>query len=271
MISTRLGAAASAWMVTLALLLPGGPALAREMDGDERLLTEFVKDGEVVAHGWLEGRIDFQGWEAGDRAAMGGLLAFTFASDFEVGVSFAGMWVDPDGSGSEQGFSDTQVFGKVRLIEKPVVLSVGTVISLPTGDEEDGTGTGEMELEFFGAIRKVYRPMTLVANAGFRVNQDADVQLSPGGFPRGGPGGETEGKVSARLGAGLIFLHGERWSSQVEISFETKRYEGHDSDVRFTPGVSFRGERAILRGGLSLGLTDGAPDYALLGSAVWRF
>lgn len=110
--------------------------------------------------------------------------------------------------------------------------------------------------------------MTLVANAGFRVNQDADVHLAQGGFPREG---ETEGKVSGRLGAGLLFLHGERWSYQAELSFETKRYEGHDSDLRFTPGVSFRGEHAILRAGLSLGLTDGAPDYALLGSAVLRF
>ena len=83
--------------------------------------------------------------------------------------------------------------------------------------------------------------------------------------------GETEGEVSFRRGAGLIFLHGERWGYQAELSFETKRYEGHDSDLRFTPGVSFSGERAILRAGLSLGLTDGAPDYALLGSAVWRF
>lgn len=268
MISTRLGAQASAWMVTLALFLPGGAALAREVDSDDRLLTQFIQDGEVVAHPWLEGHINFQGWDEGDRAALGGLLAFTLASDFEVGVSFAGMWVDPDGTGSDEGFSDTQVFGKVRLIEKPVVLSVGTVISLPTGDEEDGMGTGEVEMEFFGALRKVYRPMTLVANAGFRVNQDADVHLAQGGFPRDG---ETEGKVSGRLGAGLIFLHGERWSYQAELSFETKRYEGHDSDLRFTPGVSFRGEHAILRAGLSLGLTDGAPDYALLGSAVLRF
>ncbi len=271
MISIRLGAKASAWMVTLALFFPGGVALAREVDGDDRLLTQFVKDGEVVAHSWLEGRIDFQGWDEGDRAALGGLLAFTFASDFEVGVTFAGMWVDPDGSGSDEGFSDTQVFGKVRLIEKPVVLSVGTVISLPTGDEDDGRGPGAGEREVFGAIRRAYRPMTLVANAGFRVNQDADVDLLPGGFPSGGSSGETEGKVSFRLGAGLIFLHGERWSSQVELSFETKRYQGHDSDLRFTPGVSFRSDRATLRAGLSLGLTDGAPDYSLLGSAVLRF
>jgi hypothetical protein len=268
---SRLGAKTSASIVALALLLPGGAVLAREVDGDDRLLTQFVKDGEVVTRGWLEGRSVFEGWDDGDRAALGSLLAFTFASDFEVGLAFAGLWVDPDRGDSQEGFSDTQVFGKVRLIEKPVVLSVGTVISIPTGDEDEGLGTGEVDMEFFGAIRRAWRPMTLVANAGFRVNQDPDVRLLPGGFPSDSPGGEIEGEISGVLGAGLIFLQGERWSYQVELSFESKRYEGHDSDLRFTPGVFFRTARTSLRAGVSIGLSDGAPDYSLLGSAVFRF
>lgn len=271
MISNRLRARASAGILAVVLVLCAGPALAREVDGEDRLLTQFVKDGEVVPHGWLEGRSDLQGWDGGDRAAVGSVLAFTVASDFEVGFAFAGMWVDPDDRGSDVGFSDTQVFGKVRLIEKPVVLSVGTVISIPTGDEDDGMGTGELDLEFFGAIRKVFRPVTLVVHGGLRVNQDADVRLAEGGFPRKNSGGRTEGEVSGLIGAGLIFLQGERWGYQAELSFETERYEDHDSDLRFTPGVSFRAARTTLRGGLSVGLTDGAPDYAVLGSAVFRF
>jgi len=271
MVSTRLSAVASAWIVAVALFFPGSPSLAREVDGDDRLLTQFVKDGDVVAHRWLEGTTEFQSWDNGDRASAGALLAFTLASDFEVGVAFAGNWVDPDGGSSESGFADTQVFGKVRLIEKPVILSVGTVITIPTGDEDEGMGTGELDMEFFGAIRKAYRSMTCVANAGFRVNQDADARLSEGGFAGKQSGGETEGKVSGTLGAGLIFLQGEHWSYQAELSFETKRYRNHDSNLRFIPGVSYRTARASLRAGVAIGLSDAAPDYSLLGSAAWRF
>jgi len=271
MVSVRLGAKTSVAIVVLALFLPRGAALAREVDGDDRLLTQFVEDGEVVNRGWLEGRSSYQGWDDGDRATLGSLMAFTVAGDFEVGLAFAGMWVDPDRGDSDEGFSDTQVFGKVRLIEKPVILSVGTVISIPTGDEDDGMGSGEVDMEFFAAIRKAYRAMALVANGGFRVNQDADVRLSTGGFPRGRSGGETEGEVSGVFGVGLIFLAGERWSYQAELSFESKRYEGHHSDLRFTPGVFFRTARTSLRAGVSIGLTDGAPDYSLLGSAAFRF
>lgn len=271
MVSTRLGTIASAWIITFALLAPGSSALAREADGDDRLLMQFVKDGEVVSHVWLEGRAGYQAWNNGDRASLGGLLAFTLASDFEVGMSFAGMWVDPDDGHSDRGFSDTKIFGKVRLIEKPVILSVGAVFSLPTGDEDEGTGTGELDMEFFGALRKGYRSMMLVASAGFHVNQDVDVRLIDGGFVRPRRNGGTEGKVSAVLGAGVIFLPGEHWGYQAEFSFESKRYEGHHSDLRVTPGVSFRTARASLRAGLGIGLGQGAPDYALLASGVWRF
>ena len=256
--------------VVLILLVSSAMGMAREPNGNDRFLDSFLKDGAVLTENWLEGRVSLSHYSGGDAVSVGPLAAFHVAHDFEIGVSADALFLDADGAGSESGFSDMNVFGKVRLIEKPVVLSVGAVFSLPTGDEDNGLGSGELDMEFFAAIRRAYESMAFIAHAGFRVNQDVDVAVGQGGFVSD-PDGITEGEVSYLGGAGLLFTSSEHWSYQLEVNFETGRYEHHDSSVRLTPGVSYHRGRAIYRGGVQFGLTDGAPDWALLGGAVMTF
>ncbi len=244
--------------------------LAREPNGNDRFLDAFLEDGEVLVDNWLEGRVRLNHFSGGDSVSVGPILAFNVAHDFELGLAVDFLFIDPDGAGSESGLSDLTLFGKVRLIEKPFVVSVGTVFSLPTGDEDDGLGSGEIDMEFFGAIRRSYENVAFTAHAGFRVNQDVDVAVGQGGFVSD-LNGRSEGEVSYLGGAGLLFTSSEHWSYQVEVAFESGRYEGHDSSVRLTPGVSYHAKRAIYRSGLMIGLSDGAPDWALLGGAVLTF
>jgi len=257
-------------LVCLVLLVGFAPAiLARDPDGADRLFDGFVQDGEVMSGGWLEGRVFFQNYDTGERYGLGGLAAFTVAQDFEFGMALAGMVADPELGGSHSGLSDIALYGKARLMEVPFVFSVGGLMTLPSGNEDKGLGTGEVSLEGFTGFRWYFDSVVLVANAGLRLNQDADVHLANGGFPDGPEG--SEGKVSGRLGAGFIFLLTERWDFSAEFAYESARYEGLDSDLRLTVGGAYRLGKAIFRGALTAGLSDGAPDIAFIGAAAFRF
>jgi len=259
----------------LVLLVGFAPAtLARDPDGADRLFDGFVQDGEVLSGGWLEGRVFFQNYDTGERYGLGGLAAFTVAQDFEFGMALAGMVADPELGGSSSGLSDIALYGKARLMEVPFVFSVGGLMTLPSGNEKKGLGTGEVSLEGFTGFRWYFDSVVLVANAGLRLNQDSDVILTNGGFPVpssvAGPGG-SEGKVSGRLGAGFIFLLTERWDFSAEFAYESARYESLDSDLRLTVGGAYRLGKAIFRGAFTAGLSDGAPDFAFVGAAAFRF
>ena len=260
----RLGPA----LLLLAMIAPT-TLRARDADGADRLFDRFIEDGEVISGGWLEGRLFFENWSAGERYGFGPFAAFSLAQDFEFGFAFAGMVADPEIGGSNSGLSDLALYGKVRLMEVPFVLSVGGMMTLPTGDERRGLGLGEASLEGFTGFRWYFDSVTLVANAGLRLNQDTDVPLLEGGFP--GPLGATEGEISVLAGGGVIFLLSERWDFTTELAYESRRYRGQDADLRLTMGAAYRVGSAIFRGALTGGLRDGAPDFGLLGGAVLRF
>jgi hypothetical protein len=64
----------------------------------------------------------------------------------------------------------------------------------------------------------------------------------------------------------------DRFGLSGELTVETERYEEADSIVELTGGGYWWVSREFtLRGGLGVGLADGAPDWELIISAVWHF
>jgi len=240
--------------------------------GENRLFSRFVEDAALVPSFWLEGRAFYESQQApldpsfstsgeADTFGLGPVFAFNVAEDFEFGGRISYLRRDPDRAGSESGLGDLETWGKLAVVTVPVKVAVGLLVSVPTGDEDKFLGTGETEVEFFTALRKDFSRLTLAANAGVRVNQDADFA-----------GTRLEGKNSALLGGALLVPVGDRVVLTAELSVETERYDGVKTDSRLLGGFEFRSTSSFMvRGAVGGGLSDGAPEFQMTGGAVWLF
>jgi hypothetical protein len=238
---------------------------SKAITNEDRLFQRFVEDGAVTENVWFETQFRYQSFDKATVAYLEPTVAVNVAEDIELGGRIRLLTADPDGGSTETGFSDMDVYGKIRLSTKPTQTALGVLLKLPTGDEKKSPfhGTGEMDVAFFGSVRHDFHALTLVGNAGLRINQDPD-------FPR--PPNEREGETSIQLGGAALFPLTIRVSGVIEASFETKRFNDAGSDFRVTLGANYRrneGFSARFAGAGGNGAS--APDLELIASAVFLF
>ncbi|MCZ6777579.1 MAG: transporter [Acidobacteria bacterium] len=234
-------------------------------DDSIRLFQRFIQDGAITPHVWLEGQARFQsnspifnGDEA-ERRLLGTILALGLTEDLEIGLTLGVVSLDPDNGGSESGLSDMQIYAKYRINELPLSVTLGGIVKIPTADEDEGLGTGEVDIEGFIAVRKSYGHVDLIGNGGVRFNQDPEI-------------GDIDGRTSILLGGGVIIAMTQTVFNTWELNFESKRYERTDSSTTLTPGLMWRvGDRGLIRAGIGIGLTDGAPDFEAIGGFVLSY
>ena len=257
-------------LLGLAAALPV-PALAQEPAPSPspgapiRLLKSFVQDGAIQPNVWMEGqwRLEnnaplFDGGN-GTRNFLSGILALGFNHRVEAGLTWGGISVEPDGGASHSGVSDLEIYGKYLLRDAPVDLSVGGLVKVPIADSGDLLGSGSFDWEGFAALRKDFGTIQAVANLGLRQNGDPDDS-------------SVKGEASLLAGGGVIFELGKRSFGSLELSYESRRYDGLHSDSRMTPGLMVRlGERGFFRAGLGVGLSDGAPDMEGTAGFGWGY
>ncbi|HEU5180750.1 MAG TPA: hypothetical protein VFW45_08150 [Candidatus Polarisedimenticolia bacterium] len=240
------------------------PALAQQpITGDFRLLqlNNFIEDAGLIRSTWLEARGDYADWgDGGKDKQLTAVAAFAFAERFEVGGSFGYLdrsrtedqvlfGEELGGDFSNNGFGDSNLFGKFQIAggEKP--WAAGLVVKLATGDESEGLGSGAADYELFVANRRTREKRVFSWNGGVRFNGDPEVS------------GTGSGDTSFFVGGGWIFRLSYSWSFLAEGRVETKRYEGDDTAAIVTPSFDYRPtENIALRLGIGLGFTDGAPD-----------
>ncbi|GAB6057550.1 transporter [Desulfonatronum parangueonense] len=158
---------------------------------------------------------------------------------------------EPDGKFTEDGLSDVGVEVKWRLFEKNGLgFAVKPGVTLPTGDEERGLGTGKVTYSMFLIGTKEIEPLAFHANLGYVRN---------------------ENKVDERK---------DIWHASVAAEYQVLDQLalvaniGMDRNLAFesnTPPAFLLGglifsltERVVLDFGVKLGLNDPAPDYAIL-------
>jgi hypothetical protein len=256
------------------------PAPSHKVDGEHRFLMRFAEDAAVVPSYWLEGQIWFQSnrppyeqafddLTPSEREAAGEadylgvspIFAINVAEDLEFGGRISLARRDPDAASTETGLTDLDLWGKISLVSDPVKISLGLLLSIPTGNRDRLLGSGETNVEFFGGIRKDFEHLTVAGHVGVRINQDQDFR-----------GGQAEGKNSLLVGAGLLFPAGEKIVLSAEWAYETERLDGLRSDSRLMGGLDYRlNENFLLRGGAGGGLARGAPDFLATGGIVWLF
>lgn len=243
-----------------------------------RLIQGFFTDA-AIANQWWEGQIRYQSGafppiQDADGMRIGGVLAINVFKNVELGgrVAFGDYDLDNpvnrggDSFDGESGATDMDVFAKWRVMDGDIKVAVGGSLTLPTGSEDDGLGTGEVVPAVFGAVRGDLSSgnrgtFTGVAHLGFRVNKDAEI------FNQ-----DFDAKTSVFLGAGVLVKLTNTFGWTAELNVETERFEGFDSDIRLTGGAHWDvSKHQTLRGGVGFGLADGAPDFELIGSYVYHF
>lgn len=238
---------------------PPNPTLA--VTNENRLFQRFVEDGAVTDNVWVEGQFRFLDFDHGNAIAIGPTLAVNVAEDIELGGRIDLLSVNPDPGSSDTGFSDLDVYGKVRLSTRPTQTALGVLLKFPTGDNDKGLGTGETDVEFFGGLRHDFDRMSIVGNAGLRINQDPTIR-----------GLQLEGETSLLLGGGFLWTIMQNLVGVAEATFETERINNAGSDFRLTFGADYTVDEGFhTRGAIAVGSGDSAPNFELIGSAVFLF
>ena len=118
----------------------------------------------------------------------------------------------------------------------------------------------------FGSVRKDLKDVTLTGMLGFRFNNDSTVGADLGTAVR------LDGKTSTFLGGGALFPVADKFALSGELKVETERYEQSDAIIEVTAGGYWYATPGVtVRGGLGIGLDDGAPDWELIGAVAWHF
>jgi hypothetical protein len=228
--------------------------------GARRLFQRFVEDAAVVPGGWIEGQYRYENLADGGRHFAGPLIAFKVVDDFEAGLRFGFVDVNPSSAPGDSGLSDLDLFAKYRLPGGRGRLAIGAVLKAPTGDEQKGIGTGKSDVELFGAFRADLEAVSLVANLGYRFNGDPDPPL---------PASED----SLLVGGAVLLPATQALTFVIEWTYESKRLASAKGDGRLTVGLQHFGEggQGGVRGALAIPLSDGAPDYEIQLGAFFAY
>jgi hypothetical protein len=227
---------------------------------DRRLFQRFVEDAAISTGGWAELQYRYTNLSNGSEHFLGPLVAFKIVSNIEGGLRFGVRDVNPDPGSGESGLSDIDLFAKYRLPGGRGRAAVGVLAKVPTAKEEEGLGTGKTDLEVFAAWRADLDAVSIVVNAGARLNGDPDPPVPP-----------TDN--SLLFGGALILPASQTLTLVIEATYETERFEGASYDARLTLGVQSRSKEGHtgIRGGVAIPLSDGAPDYEVLFGAFLTY
>jgi hypothetical protein len=227
----------------------------------ERLFHSFVEDATIVDNQWWEAQVEYADGDTHDLLILRGVATFNPWKNIEIGarVGFGSSDAsgdNPDGSGA----TDLDAWGKYHFGKagEAAEFAVGAMVTIPTGDEAAGLGDDSFAVGAFGAMRYEWDRFVFSAHAGVRLNADGKEFTAEGSS-------ELKGDVSPMAGVGVFFPFSDVVTFVGELNYEGKRFEERDTDIRALGGLNWRvSNRGIVRGAVSLGLTDGAEDAQII-------
>ena len=223
-----------------------------------RLFNRPELDGAAVSTAQIRAEIRHSDYETGELFSAGPSFSVPLMEgQLELGGRWLFLSAEPDEGDRENELSDIDLLAKFLPVkEEELKVATGFLFTLPIGDDVAlvRESSGELDFELFTAGRAdLNDDVALIARAALRFNQDVEVGIA-----------EIDGKLSLLAGLGFVFELGDELSVFTQLDFETERYEDADSDVGLSAALEYALSDLLgLRGGLGLGLTDGAPDYEL--------
>ena len=255
----------------------GSPALAQTGSGSsptssyDRLFLAFIEDATLAQNQWWEGQLEYSdGLEVpggGDLDAfiVRGIVAFQPWIDVELGVRVGFGSTDSSSGLDGSGATDLEAWGKYYVDTRlqNMEFAVGGVLTIPTGDETAGLGEDSFGGSAFGSIRYRLDQLIVAGHLGVQFNGD------------GRQFGETvdrDGETALQIGGGVIYPFSVSFSGVAEITYDGARLKGSDDKLQLLGGANWRvSGRSTLRGAVTFGLDDGAPDAQLLLSYAAQF
>ncbi len=242
-------------LVGAALLLNIGLSQAQtkyETD-NVRLFQTFFQDAPIAENPYGEGFFQYSAFDGEvssiDLAVQAG---FPVAPKIQLAGGLGFRSVDASG-GSESGITDLTISGRYHVLPGPTAISVGGLIDLPIGSEEVFEGT--FDFSAFGSLRH-HLPSNLVITSTFALE-----------FIEVKAGRNSNRDTAVLLAGGLVYPFPSGLNLVTELNIRT---EG--DFVLLTGGLDYKlksGGR--VRGGIGIGLDDGAPNFAIRGGYFLEF
>ena len=229
--------------------------------GSDRLFLSFVEDSVVVESQRIEAQFEMADFDSSDvlQSRFVGAIQLEAIPSVEFGIRAGFVGVDNSGGSADQsGIADLDLWAKLQLGPTSVLrgadLSVGALVTLPTGDNDPGIGFDASRVKLFGAARFNVGPALMSAHAGVRLNEDGEIF----GF-------ELDGQIAPAAGVAVIWGLGDNLVLVGEASFEGERFDGGDADTRVLAGVNWQAlPYGTARLAIAAGLSDAAPDTQLI-------
>jgi hypothetical protein len=213
---------------------------------------EYGFDKETAAGVTVEAR--------GSELATSLAYGVTDAIDLVIGIPYQDYSVEEDGStvAEESGLSDVAIEAKWRFFEKDrFALAFKPGVSLATGDEEKGLGTGKTGYSAFLIASAELEPLTFLVNLGYIRNENkADEQTS-----------------LWHLSAAALYGITERLTIVANTGRETNTDKNAEKDPAFAlAGIIFAvSEDVDVDFGVKTGLNDEETDITYLAGIALRF
>ncbi len=253
-------------VLVLSLALAAAGALLPAAAGDEgafRMPGGYAWDAGRVDTMWLEVLLEYRDLGSAPFQPAADDLVTTFTGAFlplpNLEVGFAAPYVSRDFDdgrlGSPSGLGDVAAWAKLRLGNTGnAAWSLGAGLSLPTGDEDDFLGTGNLDPALWIAAGVPTRGDAFVqAHVGLRANGDFD-----------GAGLRADGKTSVIIGFGGFLPTASGMTVFASFDLETERWDGGDSAASLLGGARWPiSESWQVEAKASVGLADAAPDLTL--------
>lgn len=254
-------------LLLILLVFAIGTAFAQDTKDDVKLFQSFFFDSPITKTMYGQAGLHYASYDGFSSMNIGAQGGYGVNPNLEVGGALGfNKWSVEDGDG-ESGLSDLFVAGRYSLPLKNLKASAGAYVTLPIGKEE--VGGGKLNFGAFAALRHpLSNGMVITGNVGlnFVEVKKVDYDFDPNTF-KSTKKESSDYENSIRLAAGLIYpvnpqlnVVGE-WLMETEIDYMML---SGAADYKLSP-------TSRLRGGLGLGLDDGAPDFLFMASYLMTF
>jgi hypothetical protein len=244
--------------IAIALGLSFNFSRAQETNATDevRLFQNFFQDAPIAVNPYGEGFFQYSTYDGDlssiDLAVQG---ALPVADKLQLGGGLGFRSISPDVGDSQSGISDLLVSGRYNVMPGPTAISIGALATLPIGSEDIGEST--FDFSTFGSLRH-YLPsgVALTGTVGLEFNEIKIFRFNP---ITGDVEEDSERNTGVLIGGGVIYPTSSGLNLVGELDIRT------EGDYIFLTGaVDYMLQTGgRLRGGIGIGLDDGAPNFSL--------
>lgn len=253
----------------ITISVPVAPAprgAERGSDNADRLFLAFAEDPGLIPNRHLEVQVDHEDFDFAESTVLRGVVAFQFESlpRVEVGGRLGYGDRHQDGAADGSGPTDLDLWGKFQLYrstDSRTDVAVGSVVTLPTGDSDEGLGEDAFQSKFFVGVSRAWKSTLFVAHGGMATAEHGE------SF-----GTRVDGKVAPAAGLGLLVPLTSALTAVFEASYEGERFDGARADSRLLGGANWRlGENGKLRLAVAVGIGETSDLVEMVAGYVFAY